>query len=178
MSPNLDEVLTGTRVQLRVPRVDELTFILWLWADPETMAPVGGPVHLTDEQAQGWYARMVDPGSETDLYCLILDPASVPVGEVSFHRLKKESMTADFNVKVAHTYRGQGYGRDAILTFLDYFFNRFGGRVMVDDLAHDNLVGQQALLGCGFEHDPSIEEAFVLRMTRERFRALYGSGDA
>jgi RimJ/RimL family protein N-acetyltransferase len=180
MSLKLGEVLRGTRVQLRLPRFDETAFILSLWADPETMAPVGGPIDLTYDEAQArrWYARMVDPGSGTDVYCLILDEASTPIGEVSFHRLDKDTMTVEFNVKVAHTYRGQGYGRDAILTFLDYFFNRFGGRVMVDDLAHDNVAGQQALLACGFEHDPSIEEAFVLRMTQERFRALYGSGDA
>lgn len=176
MSPRLDRVLKGRRVQLRPPRPDEMTFIRWLWADPETMAPVGGPIDLTYDEAQArrWYAQMVDPGSGMDVYCLILDEASTPIGEVSFHRLDKDTMTAEFNVKVAHVHRGQGYGRDAIVTFLDYFFNRFGGRVMVDHLAHDNLAGQQALLKCGFEHDPSIEEAFYLRLTKERFRALYG----
>lgn len=39
---------------------------------------------------------------------------------------------------------------------------------MTDDVAPENDVGQRALLGFGFEHDPSVDGLFTLRMTRER----------
>lgn len=149
-----------------------MEFVRWLWSDPETMQPVGGPIHLTVEAARDWFARMVGPGRPTDFYCLIFNEESAPIGEISFHRLDRESMTADFNVKIASARRGKGYAREAMSVFLDYFFNRFGGRVMLDDVALDNQAGQKALLRLGFEHDPSVQDVFRLRLTREQFNAL------
>ena len=40
---------------------------------------------------------------------------------------------------------------------------------MTDDVDLDNDAGQQALLRFGLEHDPSVEEVFMLRMTREQY---------
>jgi RimJ/RimL family protein N-acetyltransferase len=153
-----------------------MQFIRWLWSDPETMEPVGGPIHLTDDEARRWFAYMIDPGSATNSYHLILDGENRPVGEVSFHRLDVDSMTAELNIKVAAPEREKGYARDALLLLLDYFFNRFGGRVLTDDVASGNLAGQQALLRLGFEHDPGSQDCFRLRMTREQYNNVYGSG--
>lgn len=155
-----------------------MQFIRWLWTDPETMKPVGGPVYLDDRQARRWFGRMVDPGSPTDCYRLILNEAHEPVGEISFHRLDLDSMSADLNIKVASTERRKGYASEAMLLFLDFFFNHLGGRLLTDDVALENISGQQALLVFGFEHDPSVEEVFRLRMTRRQYNALYGAADA
>jgi RimJ/RimL family protein N-acetyltransferase len=152
-----------------------MSFIRWLWSDPETMEPVGGPVHLTEGQARRWFAAVVDPGSPSDCYRLILDEDGHRVGEVSYHRLDVAAMTAEFNIKVVSTARGRGYAREAMLLFLDYFFNDLGGRVMVDDVALDNGAGQQALLRFGFERMASPEGVFRLWMTREAFHSRYGA---
>ena len=82
-------------------------------------------------------------------------------------------MTAELNIKIASTERGKGYAREALFLFLDYFFNHFGGRVLIDDIALDNYAGQRALLRFGFEHIPSEKEVFRLRMTREQYNNLY-----
>jgi RimJ/RimL family protein N-acetyltransferase len=118
---------------------------------------------------------MVDPGSPTDRYRLIYDAAGRPVGEISFHRLQPATMTAAFNVKIAGRDRGKGYARCAMLLFLDDFFNRSGGRVLVDDVAPENVGGQKALLSFGFDRDAG-GRAVRLRMTREKFNGLYPEG--
>ena len=82
-------------------------------------------------------------------------------------------MTAELNLKVAHKERRKGYAKEAMLLFLNYFFNGLKGRVLVDDVALDNKVGQQALLSFGFEHDPKVKDVFGLLMTRERYNILY-----
>ena len=162
-------------VCLRPPRLADLDFIRALWADRETMAPVGGPVILDDAQARRWYARLVNPGQPSDLYCLVWAHGQ-PVGEVSFHRLDPATMTADFNVKILAARRGRGYGRAAMRLLLDHFFNHLGGRLMTDDLAPDNLVGQAALRRFGWEHDPGATGVCRLRLTRDRFNAWRGGG--
>ena len=151
-----------------------MQFIRWLWSDSETMKPVGGPIYLTDDQARRWFGKMIAPGSPTDCYRLISNEENRSIGEISFHRFDSDSMVAEFNIKIASTERGKGYAREAMFLFLNYFFNHFGGRVLIDDVALDNYAGQQALLRFGFENDPSAEEVFRLRMTREQYNNLYG----
>jgi RimJ/RimL family protein N-acetyltransferase len=160
-------------VHIRPPTWDEMEYIRWLWSDPETMEPVGGPVLMTEEQARSWYARKVEPGSPVDCYQLILNEENLPVGEVGFHHLDLQTMTASFNIKVAAAERGKGYAREAMLLFLDYYFHELGGQTMVDDVALDNSVGQEALLRFGFEHDPVPEKVFRLRMTRQRYMSIF-----
>jgi RimJ/RimL family protein N-acetyltransferase len=162
------------RVQLRKPHWKDTQFIRWLWSDPGTMQPVGGSIQLTEEEARRWFEERIDPGSQRDSYRLILDQENRPVGEISYHHLDPETMTASFNVKIAHAERGRGYAREAMQLFLDEFFNQVGGRTLIDDVALDNVAGQQALLQFGFEHDSSVGGVFRLRLTREQFNRLYG----
>lgn len=165
--------LQNTQVSLRLPTENDMLFIRWLWSDSETMKPVGGPIHLTDEQAQDWYAEIIYPGNPSDYYRLILNDKDEAVGEISFHQLIPSNMTAAFNIKIASTQRGNGYAKTAMLIFLDIFFNQIGGPVMVDDVAVDNHSGQHLLLNFGFEHDSQIVDVFRLFLTRERYNSLY-----
>ncbi|MBU0494655.1 MAG: GNAT family N-acetyltransferase [Chloroflexi bacterium] len=163
-------ILQGPRVCLRPPRWDEMAFVRWLWADEETMRPVGGPVLLDDEQAREWFARVVDPGSPTVCYCLILDEFDRPIGEISYHHLDPTEMTAHLNIKIAALHRGRGYAREALTAWAAHFFQQ-GGRMLIDDVALDNVGGQQALLGLGFRHDPDAPDVFRLILTRAAFAA-------
>jgi RimJ/RimL family protein N-acetyltransferase len=170
-----EQTLQDGTIELRPPTESDMQFIRWLWSDPETMQPVGGPIHLTDEQAQHWFAKMIKPGRPTDCYRLVFNEKNEPVGEISFHRLNSVTMTAEFNVKIAHTQRGKSYAKKAMILFLDFYFNQVGGQVMVDDIACDNDQGQQVLLKFGYEHDPSRTDVFRVKMTRDRYNRLYPS---
>ncbi len=171
-------VLQGKRIQLRPPRPEEMKFIRWLWSDPETMRPVGKAFDLTDQEAHEWFLRSINPGSPEGCYLLIFTRQGEPVGEISFHRLHRPSMTAELNLKIAHKERRKGYAKEAMLLFLNYFFNSLRGRVLIDDVALDNKAGQQALLSFGFEYDPKAKEVFRLLMTRERYNTLYSRNES
>jgi RimJ/RimL family protein N-acetyltransferase len=165
-----------TGITIRPPRRDELAFVRWLWSDAETMRPVGGTIVISEDEVRAWFARMVDPGGPRDRYRLIVDGDDRPVGEIGFHRLDPETMTATLNVKIASRERGRGYARAALVRLLDYYFNTFGGRVLIDDLRLDNRRGRDVLVRFGFERVGEMGDAYRLRMTRERFNALYGLG--
>ena len=160
-------------IELRTPTWDDMEYIRWLWGDEETMEPVGGPIQLTDEQALEWFQRVVDPGSPTGLYQLIFNEDQRPVGEVSFHHFDPKTKTAMFNLKIAKAERGKGYARAAMRAFLNAYFTAFGGHIMLDDVALDNLLGQEVLLQFGFVHDPSVENVYRMQMTRDRYNYLY-----
>jgi RimJ/RimL family protein N-acetyltransferase len=169
-----DTVLTGHLVYLRLPRADELPFIRALWADPETMKPVGGPVIMSETQAEQWFSRMVDPGSPANCYCLIFTSDDIPVGEISFHRWDPGTRSADLNAKILATHRGNGYGKDALQTFLTFFFNTVGGRIMHDDVALGNKGGRHLLISLGFEQDTRITDVCRLTLTADRYASLKG----
>lgn len=165
--------LRGKKVYIRPPKYEELEYIKWLWSDPETMKDVGGPITLSDDKADKWFHRMISPGSKNDYYCLIFNLNDMPVGEVSFHRYNPETRTGEFNIKIASEHRGKGYSKEAMFLLLKYFFFEFDGQVMIDPIAIDNKAGQQALIKFGFEHDPSVTDVFLVRMTKEKFRDMY-----
>ena len=103
------DVLHGQKVHLRPPRVDGLSFIRTLWGDPETMAPVGGPVDFPETKAREWFARMVEPGGPSSCCCLILNQDDIPVGEISFHQWDPQERSARLNVKILAARRGKWY---------------------------------------------------------------------
>jgi RimJ/RimL family protein N-acetyltransferase len=168
------DVLRGQKVHLRLPRLSELSFIRTLWADVDTMVSVGGPVDLPEAKASDWFAQMVEPGDPSDCYCLILAREDIPVGEISFHHWNPRERTAVLNVKVLAAQRGHGYAKDALGTFLRFFFGRVHGNVMTDDVAAGNRAGQQLLASFGFVGDNSISGIRMMQMTKRMYLAKYG----
>jgi RimJ/RimL family protein N-acetyltransferase len=160
-------------IQLRHAQWEDMPIIRDMWSDEDTMRPVGGPVVLTNEEAKDWFARKIDPGNPSDCYRLIMNQQGCPVGEISYRDLDPETGRAHFNIKIMHAERGKGYAKGAMRIFLDLFFNQHGGRLMLDDVAPDNVAGQELLFHFGFEHDPSESDVFRMRLTRERFNALH-----
>ena len=164
-----DLKLKSRNVCLRQPGPGDLPYIRKLWADPDTMSAVGGPIVMDEERASRWFEKMVDPGSPGDRYFLIFNRENLPVGEASFHRFDPGTKTAEFNLKVEARHRYKNYGPEAARLILEYFFGGFGGEVMADPIALENTAGQKALLSIGFEHDPSRKDVFMVRMTKEKF---------
>jgi RimJ/RimL family protein N-acetyltransferase len=164
--------IEGNHETIRTPVSDDLPYLQALWADPVTMKDVGGPIEIDDERARRWYAQMVDPGSESDRYFLVCAKDGTPVGEVSFHRYDPSTKTAELNIKIEAGKRYQGYGPEALRLLLGYFFGAFGGEAMLDPIALENRTGQRAISRFGFEHDPSRADVFLLRMTKQRYRAI------
>lgn len=170
------KVLRGEKVLLRRPLPEDLEYIRALWADPDTMEAVGGPVLRSLEQMDDWYRRMVEPGSPHDRYFLICDRGGTPVGEASFHRYDPKAKIAELNIKIEARHRYRGHGPESLSLLLDYFFGEFGGEVMLDSVRLENRNGRRALLTAGFQEDRSRADICLLRMTRDRYLRLRKAG--
>ncbi len=162
-------IIQGDNLYIRPPKYEEIAYINKLWSDIDTTAEIGGPYFLSEEKALPWFRKMVEPTDGKNFYCLIFTNEHKPVGEVSFHRYDNQTKTAELNIKVESIHRGKGYSKEALYLILDYYFNQFGGEIMVDPLLLSNKRGQNMLLSFGFEHDPSDSEVFLLKMTKDRF---------
>lgn len=166
-------MLKGRVVTLKHPGIDEVPYIIELWGDEETMAPVGGPIRWETERILAWYRDRVNPGGRSDCYFLIYNEDQVPVGEVSYHRWNEAEKSAGLNIKVHALHRGKGYAKDALRVFLKYFFETAGGELLEDDFTGppgpDNHIGQKFIRSMGLKPDKT---PYDYKMTRSDYRNI------
>ncbi|MGV3489543.1 MAG: GNAT family N-acetyltransferase [Tuberibacillus sp.] len=158
---------------LKQPTFEELDYVAWLWSDEKTMEPVGGVIPFPEEKRADWYRGMVQPGDGRNFYCLIYTSENEKVGEVSFHQFDETQKTAHLNVKIAHAHRGHHYGKKAVLLLLDFYFNMFGGEVMLDDVVNTHSGAKHVLTECGFEELAAENDIIQMSISKERFDMLY-----
>ncbi|WP_427339829.1 GNAT family N-acetyltransferase [Caloranaerobacter sp. DY30410] len=162
----------GRLIYIKQPEFDELDYVSELWSDENTMKDVGGVVSFPKERRKDWYKKMVKPTDGKNFYCLIYNFENQPVGEVSFHRYDDDSKTAEFNIKIQSKFRGRGYAKEAMKLMLEYYFYEFNGQVMLDNVT--SISGQQALNNFGFETVLKTDNSILFKMTKERFKNIYG----
>ncbi|MGB9801328.1 MAG: GNAT family N-acetyltransferase [Arcobacter sp.] len=162
----------GENIYIRLPKYEEIAYISKLWSDVDTTGEVGGPFFLPEDKVSSWFQKMVHPTDGRNFYCLIFNNKDEPVGEVSFHRFDDLTKTAELNIKIESKHRGKGYAKEALFLLLDYYFNEFGGEIMIDPVLLSNKKAQKMLLSFGFEYDPSNKEVFLLKITKDMFNKI------
>ena len=88
-------------------------------------------------------------GDGCNVYCLVYNENQRPVGEISFHCYDENEKSASFNIKIQARYRGKGYAKATMDLMLGYYFNEFGGEVMIDEVINER--GIRVLMSYGFE---------------------------
>lgn len=163
----------GKLVYIKQPEVNELNFIKELWSDYETMKDVGGTFELPEEKWELFYKKMISPTDGKNFYCLIYNYDNIPVGEVSFHGYDSATKIARFNIKVQNRFRNNGYGSEATRLMLEYYFNEFGGKIIMDTVG--NEVGKNTIAKAGFEAIRKYGNEITYRLTKENFLKIHKS---
>lgn len=162
--------IDGDLVYIKEPTFQELDYVDELWSDIKTTGKIGGPFRLKDKKQ--FFETMIYPGNGLNKYFLIYDKEDNKVGEISFRKDEEHSKKAMFNVKIKWEYRGKRYAKAAMDLILDYYFNQYGGEIMEDNIAIENINAQKIFLTYGFEHVTTNEEEFLVRLTKDNFNKL------
>lgn len=112
-------------------------------------------------------------GDGCNVYCLVYNKNQRPVGEISFHCYDENEKSASFNIKIQARYRGKGYAKATMDLMLDYYFNEFGGEVMIDEVINER--GIRVLMSYGFEKVDKTEVGILLRLTKDKFNQIQKS---
>ena len=112
-------------------------------------------------------------GDGCNVYCLVYNENQRPVGEISFHCYDENEKSDSFNIKIQARYRGKGYAKATMDLMLDYYFNEFGGEVMIDDVINER--GIRVLMSYGFEKVDKTEVGILLRLTKDKFNQIQKS---
>ena len=113
------------------------------------------------------------PGDGCNVYCLVYNENQRPVGEISFHCYDENEKSALFNIKIQARYRGRGYAKATMDLMLDYYFNEFGGELMIDEVINER--GIRVLMSYGFEKVDKTEVGILLRLTKDKFNQIQKS---
>lgn len=89
-----------------------------------------------DDPRRRWYA--------------VEDPAGRLIGRLSLRQIKKRK-SARLGITLGADYVGQGYGTDAICTFLAYYFRELGFQTLYLDVAAPNERAIRCYEKCGFK---------------------------
>ncbi|WP_297639388.1 GNAT family N-acetyltransferase [uncultured Clostridium sp.] len=157
----------GKKVYIKQPEYSEMAYVSELWGDRETMEGIGGVFNFSTEKWNPFYKKMVNPSDGKNFYCLIYNNKDIPVGEVSFHGYDLITKTARFNIKVHSKYRGLGYGREATSLLLEYYFQEFGGNIMMDNINNEKGISLAKKLN--FEQIGKSRDGVICRITKEKF---------
>lgn len=157
----------GKEIYIKTPDFEELEYTRKLWADHDSMVDVGKVVEFPKIQWKSFYKKMINPTDGKNLYCLVYTYDNIPVGEASFHGYDSATKTARFNIRIEESKRKKGYGTEAARLILEFYFQEFGGELIVDTVKDDK--SRYALEKFGFKFINRNRDQFVYRMSKEEF---------
>jgi RimJ/RimL family protein N-acetyltransferase len=96
-----------------------------------------------------WFQAQADDSSRR--YYAIEDLTGHLIGRLSLREIVGRK-SARLGITLGANYMGQGYGTDAIRTFLTYYFGELGFKILYLDVAAPNKRAIRCYEKCGFKH--------------------------
>lgn len=123
-------IIQGNKVALRPMEPEEVTLI-HVWANDPDVMPFWYGEEKTREQIKADWKRHYF--SDNDLYsgrCFAIlkgtNPVGNPIGMINYNRIDRDNRSVDIDMIIGQKKDwGQGYGTDALRTFVRYLFDRF-----------------------------------------------------
>jgi len=140
--------LRGKKVIIR-PMIKEDVEKMQVWrpfADP--LDSLWNASQHSSENYVWFQAQADDPSRQ---WYAIEDPSGRLVGRLSLRQISGRK-SARLGITLGAEYVGQGYGTDAIHTFLVYYFQELGFETLYLDVASPNKRAIRCYEKCGFKH--------------------------
>lgn len=157
----------GKKVYIKQPEFQEMNFTRELWADKETMEEIGGTYDFPMNKWEMFYKKMVYPTDGKNFYCLVYNNRDKAIGEVSFHGYDSATSVARFNIKIHSKYRRKGFGEEAVKLLLEYYFQEFGGKIIMDNIITGS--GESLAKKLGFEEVRKNKNSTTMRVSKDTF---------
>jgi RimJ/RimL family protein N-acetyltransferase len=121
-----------------------------------------------------WYADLVR--DRRRVYYAVDDEWQTVIGRISLREIRRRE-SSRLGIGFGEQYVSQGYGSEALLLFLRYYFRRLGFERMVLDVAAINLRALRLYERCGFErvgssYEPLPYQADIGFLNEDAYRHL------
>jgi RimJ/RimL family protein N-acetyltransferase len=147
----IDMHLRGKKVTIRpMVREDMDKIRKWRPSTDPLYSLWNGPSRSSDDYIR-FQAQAEDPSRR---WYAIEDLAGRLIGRLSLRQIS-QCKSARLGITLGADYVGQGYGTDAIRTFLVYYFREMGFQTLYLDVAAPNRRAIRCYEKCGFKHTGS-----------------------
>jgi len=168
--------LFSARTHLRSTRHEDLHFLQALWNDGEVMRYHGYPdgIHVDATGMEHWWsmtpqarASAVSSAPLAPPHCVIELLDGTLIGELSFSIDVQQRALVD--LKLATSFRGQGYATEILTALLRELFATTGVNKVVMEPSATNTAALQLLQRCGFQAAPTENHPDRWECTRGNF---------
>lgn len=150
--------MENNKVELRIPKFEELEYRRKLLSDEETMAyNIGhgetyetGCIDFNKITWRNWISLWVNNVPERYYAYIIKIDENIPVGEVAL-RFDSEKNSYCVNIIIEAKHRGSGLSEQALKLLMDIAFNELGADKVFDDFPKSRISAEKLFKKVGFK---------------------------
>lgn len=176
-----DENKIMDKLELYVPKLDELWFRQKIMSDPKTMSynanwdvnyngyhRESGCIDFPEEKWAEWYQDWI--GNEPERFYAYIKHSfdGTWIGEISFHYVPEKDWW-DMGIVIYAPYRGKGYSVPALRLMLNHAFYDCGIRRLHNDFEITRPAGLKIHLAVGFKKIGIENDIQHLMLTKEEY---------
>lgn len=148
----------SNKVELRTPKLEELSYRKKLLADRETMSyNIGygkndetGCIEFNENSWRDWFSRWINNIPERYYAYIIKADENIPVGEVAL-RYVSERNSYCVNIIVEAKHRGNGFSEQALRLLIGTAFRELGADKVFDDFPKPRITAEKVFEKVGFK---------------------------
>lgn len=150
------------RLQLRIPRFEELNYRRKLLSNRETMSynkgydefdgydKETGCIDFNENYWVGWFSRWVNNTPDRYYAYIFKSDENIPIGEVALHYVDEKNAYC-VNIIIEAKYRGNGYSEEALRLLADTAFNELSVNKIFDDFPKIRVSAEKIFKKVGFK---------------------------
>lgn len=147
-------IIYGNKIHLRGISTEDNSMLLEMMNDPDTEHMIGGyswPSSMEDQMK--WFSKLGHDNSV--LRCIIAENNSgISIGTLIINEIDMKNGTGHIHIKiVGDSFRGKGYGTDAINTAVNYAFKELRLNCVYANILDYNQASIKLFEKCGFKRD-------------------------
>lgn len=152
--------LTGDRVTLRPPTVNDVPALMPMFRDPEVARFTGSHQALDERDARAWYATRREQDDRLDLAVVERATGSV-VGEVVLNAWDADNESCSFRTCFVPTALGRGLGTEATRLIVGYGFEQLAVHRVSLEVFTFNPRARRAYEKVGFVREGVVRDALL-----------------
>ena len=158
-------IAKGEKTAIRPITMEDVELFTKWWNDGIVMEAVGFPegLGISEEKVREDFEREIkerERGFPEHRRFVILDRLTdQPVGEISFGKMDHKNRSCRIGMKIGESFeQGKGLGKDALVTFMDYLYERYGLWTIQLDALADNERALHLYQSVGFKVTEEISD--------------------
>ncbi|NLY67165.1 MAG: GNAT family N-acetyltransferase [Tissierellia bacterium] len=141
--------LKGERITIAPLKLEDVYFLKeWGVHENPLLGDYNLP-HLTTEELERWYHRKIR--NNNNKYFGIFNEENRFIGYMGIKNIRKILKDSVLGIVIDPNYVNRGYGTEAIVTFLDYYFNVMNMKKLYLEVAKFNKRAIRCYEKCGFK---------------------------